>query len=168
MPESSPSCERCGGPLPERLPGTPGRRRKWCSDECKRPRVAAKAAEPVEDDEPTLRNPRTNMIRAVNRELGEYPAEVEGCATAELARQLAREFDAGDRPAAGPLMRALKELRLMAGAAKAPQKPDEVEEAGPDELDNLRARRADRLARAAGVVVGSVGDDRRPGGRRSG
>lgn len=109
------------------------------------------------------------MLRAVNRELRTFPDDVQACATAELARQLAREFDAGDRPAANPLMAALRELRKLA----VPPKPaksaaaEETPEEGPDELDEIGAKRAVRLADASGVVRTLGADDRRAGGRRA-
>ena len=111
------------------------------------------------------------MLRAVNRELKTFPPEVQECATAELARQLAREFDAGDRPAANPLMTALRELRKLAAPAttkaSAPAQPTEQED-GPDVVDELARMRADRLAGAAGVVRPIRGDQRRSGGAGAG
>ena len=112
---------------------------------------------------------RQNMLRAVNKELRTFPEDVQACATAELARQLAREFDAGDRPAANPLMGALRELRKLAAPPKTKGAAADVpaEEDAPDELDEIGAKRAARLADASGVVRTLGADDRRPGGRRA-
>ena len=68
----------------------------------------------VSDERPVRVRRRQNMIRAVNAELRTFPDAVQRTATAELARQLARELDAGDRAAAGELRRTLAELRKLA------------------------------------------------------
>jgi uncharacterized membrane protein len=111
---------------------------------------------------------RRKMLIAVNREIRTMPKHVRDSATAELARQLAREFDAGDRPAATPLMRALDQLRKLAAPPKSAPEPTEEPEDAPDELDELARARTDRLARAAGVVRSLGADHRRSGGRASG
>lgn len=110
---------------------------------------------------------RRNMLVAVNREVRTMPKAVQASATAELARQLAREFDAGDRPSAGPLMRALDQLRKLAAPPKTTGKTAEPEpevEETPDELDELARARATRIADASGVVRALGSDQRRVGG----
>ena len=108
---------------------------------------------------------RRMMLIAVNPELRTMPDAVQATASAELARQLAREFDAGDRVAAGALMRVLDQLRKLAAppkvSAKAAAVLDEPEEDTPDELDEVARMRADRLAGAAGVVRPIRSDQRR-------
>lgn len=111
---------------------------------------------------------RRMMLIAVNRELRTMPDAVQATASAELARQLAREFDAGDRVAAGPLMRVLDQLRKLAAPPKVSAKAASVQdepEVVADELDDLARARAARLADASGVVRTLGADERRTGGR---
>ncbi|TAK32346.1 MAG: hypothetical protein EPO40_03185 [Myxococcaceae bacterium] len=110
---------------------------------------------------------RRTMLIAVNRELKTMPAEVQACATAALAQHLAREVDAGDRPAAGPLMRALNDLRRMSAPAKTSTAAAPEDEVVADELDDLARARAARLADASGVVSPIGGHERRTGGRQA-
>jgi hypothetical protein len=107
---------------------------------------------------------RRNVLVAVNKELRGALAGVADTALAEVARQLAREFDAGDRPAATQLTRVLVELRKLAttpAGAGAPV-PEEA-----DRVDDLHARRSARLAGAADLDGTAVGDHERRGVRRA-
>lgn len=102
----------------------------------------------------------------MNRELAGMPVSVQDGALAEVARELARQFDAGHVPAASQLTRVLGELRklVVAAAAGPADQGGAVEEA--DAVDDLASRRADRLADAAGGERAGVGDERRRGGGR--
>lgn len=110
------------------------------------------------------------MLVATNKQIRALPEHLHDSAEAELARELARDFDAGYRTTSPRLLKALEQLRKLAEPPKAPAgrvtEPEPLEES-PDELDDLARARAARLAAAAGVVR-SIGDDeRRRGGRRS-
>lgn len=107
---------------------------------------------------------RRNVLVAVNKELRGALAGVADTALAEVARQLAREFDAGDRPASTQLTRVLVELRKQVATPAAGTATPEQE---VDALDDLAARRRARLADAAGVERAPAGDERRGGGRRA-
>lgn len=106
---------------------------------------------------------RRNVLVAVNKELRGALTGVADTALAEVARQLAREFDAGDRPAATQLTRVLVELRKLATTAGAGVPvPEEA-----DRVDDLHARRRARLAGAADLDGAAVGDHERRGVRRA-
>lgn len=94
---------------------------------------------------------RRNVLVAVNKELRGALAPVADTALAEVARQLAREFDAGDRPASTQLTRVLVELRKMAGTqVPAPAQSTGAPREETSGVTDLAARAAARRAAAAG------------------
>jgi hypothetical protein len=86
--------------------------------------------------------PKT-VLAGVERDLKALPGDLASCGLAQCALELARQLD-GDSPATGKascaraLQRALGELRAMGPVAKS------------DTFDEIAARRAARVAKAAG------------------
>lgn len=102
------------------------------------------------------------MLRAVNRDLRALAVEVQTSALAELARTLAREFDAGDRKVVGELRRTLAELTRPARRAVPSAAPPAEEVAERDDLDEIKAERAvrrDELARRRSRRAGAAVHD---------
>lgn len=103
------------------------------------------------------------MLRAVNRDLRALPKDVGQSALAELMRELARRFDAGDMKVAGELRRTLAELsrpprvKPSSGSDSPGQEVAEL-----DDLDEIKAERAvrrDELARRRSRRAGSAVHD---------
>jgi hypothetical protein len=119
------------------------------------------------------------MLRAVNRDLRGYPADLAGSALAELARSLARTYDDGDDRAAAQLRGTLRDLRAEHRAARAtppaptsaagdPESDPEPAERGAADaarLDEIKANRA--IRRDAARRSGSVGRPAAPDMDRS-
>lgn len=109
------------------------------------------------------------MITAVNKQIRALPQEIQDVdARCELARALAREYDAGHLAVTLQLNRVLGDL-AKAGRPPAARKPAKDEAEQPQEpertwLDQLEARRSRRLATAADRERPARGDDRRAGG----
>jgi hypothetical protein len=108
------------------------------------------------------------MITAVNRQIRALPQQLQAeDARCELARQLARQFDAGHMAVTSQLNRVLGDL-ARAGRPPPATKGSPVDEAPavPERtwLDELAGRRRERLAAAADLERGAGGDDRRSGG----
>lgn len=123
------------------------------------------------------------MLRAVNRDLKAMPAAVESSALAELARELAREFDGGNRKINGDLRRALVELARAARSASKSKPASAVpaaavpaeEVAEHDDIDAIKAERAvrrdefaRRRARRAGAAVHDGAESEPAAGRVGG
>lgn len=111
------------------------------------------------------------LITAVNKQIRALPQEVQDTdARCELARQLAREVDAGHLAEALKLNRVLGDLAKTARSSPArkppskasPEAPPEPERTWVDQLDDRRLR---RLAAAADSERPARGDQRRAGGR---
>jgi hypothetical protein len=79
----------------------------------------------------------------------------------KIGRQHARDFDAGHAPSGGAAQRVLAELRKLAErmASQAAEAATPVS----SELDNIRARRAGRLATLAERERPAVDHERAPG-----
>jgi hypothetical protein len=89
---------------------------------------------------------RRLTLCAYNRQVRQLPEDLQRreCALVEIGRKYARDFDAGHSPSGGGVQRVLTELRKLAERMVSPA----AEAATPvrSELDDIRARRAARLA----------------------
>jgi hypothetical protein len=100
-----------------------------------------------------------NALVAFNRQIRQLPTELQEreCGLIELGRQHARDFDSGHYPSGSGVQRVLTELRKLAERLDA--REQSTKQMG-GQLDELRTRRVDRLANAAGDERAAVGDDR--------
>lgn len=102
-----------------------------------------------------------NALVAFNRQIRQLPTELQEreCGLIELGRQHARDFDAGHYPSGSGVQRVLTELRKLAERLERAREQSTKQQMG-GQLDELRTRRVDRLANAAGSERAAVGDDR--------
>jgi hypothetical protein len=91
---------------------------------------------------------RRQALCSYNRQVRQLPGDIQHreCGLVEIGRQHARNFDAGHSPSGSGVQRVLTELRKLAGrmASQATETATPVR----SKLDDLRARRAVRLADA--------------------
>ena len=109
---------------------------------------------------------RRQVLFAYNRQVRLLPEDLQRCECGliKVGRQHARNFDAGHFPSGTACHRVLTELRRLAKhmAASAAEAATPVH----SELDDIRARRAARLAGVQDRERPPVGDQRRQFGAR--
>ena len=101
---------------------------------------------------------RRQVLFAYNRQIRLLPEELQHreCGLIEVGRQHARNFDAGHIPSGTACHRVLTDLRKLAERAAA--QAAEAATPGRNALDDIRARRAVRLADAQDREHSPVGD----------
>lgn len=108
------------------------------------------------------------MLTAVTRQLKTFPPEMVATdARCELAKELARNFDAGHLAVTLQLNRVLSDLAKAAAAASRPARTaKEQPDAGPERtwVDELEERKRERLAAASDSERPALRHDRRAGG----
>jgi hypothetical protein len=106
---------------------------------------------------------RRQTLCAYNRQVRQLPEDLQRreCALIEVGRKHARDFDAGHSPSGGGVQRVLTELRKLAERMVSPA----AEAATPvrSALDDIRARRAARLAGAQEWERPAVDHEHGPG-----
>jgi hypothetical protein len=106
---------------------------------------------------------RRQSLCAYNRQVRQLPEDLQRreCGLIQIGRMYARNFDAGHSPSGGGVQRVLTELRKLAERMVSPA----PETATPvrSELDNIRARRAGRLAALTERERPAVDHERAPG-----
>lgn len=112
---------------------------------------------------------KQTMLRAVNRAKRALPKELQLDPLVELACELARAFDAGDRRVAAELRRTIAEVRRLGQPAPASRgrgktaEPEPAEEvAEHDDLDDIAAKRdarRDELSRRRARRAGAADHD---------
>jgi hypothetical protein len=98
------------------------------------------------------------VLVAYNRQVRQLPGDLQHreCGLVEIGRQHARNFDAGHAPSGSGAQRVLTELRKL--AERMASGATETATPARSELDNIRARRAARLAVAENRERLPVGD----------
>jgi hypothetical protein len=106
---------------------------------------------------------RRRTLCAYNRQVRRLPEELQQCECGliEIGRKHARDFDAGHFASGGAAHRVLTELRTLAD--RAASQAAEAATPGRGELDDIRARRAARLAALADRERPPVDHERGPG-----
>jgi hypothetical protein len=88
------------------------------------------------------------VLVAYNAQIRLLPVDLveQECGLVEIGRQHARNFDAGHAPSGSGAQRVLTELRKL--AARTASRTTETDTPVRSKLDDIRARRAERLADA--------------------